>query len=58
MSANDYIKYATQQLVRYMDEPKEARRKRREARKQEKPPLLYHLFGMIPLSLRLLFRKK
>ncbi|WP_084278794.1 YqzE family protein [Anoxybacteroides tepidamans] len=58
MSTNDYVKYVTQQFVRYMDEPKEERKKRREARKQEKPPLLYHLFGMVPFSLKLLFRRK
>jgi hypothetical protein len=57
MAANDYVKFVTQQLVAYMDLPKEERKKRRMQRKQEKPPLAYHWFGMIPLSLRLLFRR-
>ncbi|ANB58811.1 yqzE-like family protein [Anoxybacillus sp. B7M1] len=58
MSANDYVRFVTQQLVRYMDQPKEERKKRREERKQGKEPILYRLFGMIPLSLKLLWRRK
>lgn len=58
MATNDYVKFVTQQFVRYMDQPKEERKKQRKERKQEKPPLLYHWFGMLPLSLKLLFRRK
>ncbi|MCZ0754644.1 YqzE family protein [Anoxybacillus sp. J5B_2022] len=58
MATNDYMKFVTEQFVRYMDQPKEERKKLREKRKQEKPPFLYHWFGMIPFSLKLLFRRK
>ncbi|WP_199425704.1 YqzE family protein [Thermaerobacillus caldiproteolyticus] len=58
MSTNDYVKFVTQQFVTYMDQPKEERKKKRVQRKQEKPELLYRWFGMIPFSLRLLFRRK
>ncbi|MGZ0086322.1 MULTISPECIES: YqzE family protein [unclassified Geobacillus] len=58
MAVNDYVKFVTQQFVAYMDMPKEERRKRRQSRKQERPPLSYHLFGMVPFSLRLLFRRR
>ncbi|MBA2873455.1 YqzE family protein [Thermaerobacillus caldiproteolyticus] len=58
MSTNDYVKFVTQQFVTYMDQPKEERKKKRVQRKQEKPALLYRWFGMIPFSLRLLFRRK
>ena len=57
MAANDYVKFVTQQFVAYMDLPKEERKQKRMQRKQEKPPLLYRWFGMIPVSLRLLFRR-
>ncbi|NNU84472.1 YqzE family protein [Geobacillus sp. BMUD] len=58
MAVNDYVKFVTQQFVAYMDLPKEERRQRRQVRKQEKLPLSYRLFGMVPLSLRLLFRRR
>ncbi|AEH47244.1 YqzE family protein [Parageobacillus thermoglucosidasius] len=57
MSTNDYVKFFTQQLVTYMDLPKEERIKKRMQRKREKPPLSYRWFGLIPISLRLLFRR-
>ncbi|ANB61715.1 yqzE-like family protein [Anoxybacillus amylolyticus] len=55
---NDYMKFMTQQFVRYMDQPKEERKRMREQRKQEKPPLLSHWFGMIPFALQMFFRRK
>jgi hypothetical protein len=58
MSTNDYVKFVTQQFVSYMDQPKEERKQKRKQRKQEKPPFLYHWFGIIPFSLGLLFRRK
>ncbi|MFC0296945.1 YqzE family protein [Geobacillus jurassicus] len=58
MAVNDYVKFVTQQFVAYMDLPKEERMQRRQARKQERLPLSYRLFGMVPLSLRLLFRRR
>ncbi|ARA99151.1 MULTISPECIES: YqzE family protein [Geobacillus] len=58
MAVNDYVKFVTQQFVAYMDMPKEERTRRRSERKQEKPPLSYRLFGLMPLSFRLLFRRR
>ncbi|MBB6284636.1 MULTISPECIES: YqzE family protein [Geobacillus] len=58
MAVNDYVKFVTQQFVAYMDMPKEERTRRRSERKQEQPPLSYRLFGLMPLSLRLLLRRR
>ena len=58
MAVNDYVKFVTQRFVTYMDMPTEERARRRSARKQERPPLSYRLFGIVPLSLRLLFRRR
>ncbi|MED0654108.1 YqzE family protein [Anoxybacillus geothermalis] len=58
MAVNDYVKFVTQQFVAYMDLPKEERRQLRQVRKQEQLPLSYRLFGIVPLSLRLLFRRR
>jgi hypothetical protein len=48
----------TEQFVRYIDQPKEERRKLREQKKQEKTPFLNRWFGMIPLAILLLFKRK
>lgn len=34
MSGNDYVKYVTEQFVKFIDTPKEARKQRREERKK------------------------
>jgi hypothetical protein len=58
LSTNDYVKFMTQQLVTYMEQPKEERRKKREQRKQEKQPFLSRWFGILPFGLLLLFKRK
>ncbi|PLT29177.1 YqzE family protein [Peribacillus deserti] len=57
MSTNDLIKYVTQQLVLFYDQPKEQRKSKRLEKKQAKTSLSYNLFGFIPLSLSMLFKK-
>lgn len=57
MSTNDYIKFLTQQFVRYYDVPKGERRERREQRKEEKPSFSYRWFGILPFAMKMLFRR-
>ncbi|MBM7693281.1 hypothetical protein JOC77_002721 [Peribacillus deserti] len=57
MSTNDLVKYVTQQLIIFYDQPKEQRRSKRIERKQTKSSLSYNWFGFIPLSLSMLFKK-
>jgi hypothetical protein len=57
-SSNDFVKFVTQQIVSYMDQPKEERREVRQRRKEERPPMSSHLFGMIPFAVRLWFKRK
>lgn len=57
-AGNDVIKYLTQKLVRYMDEPKAVRKERRISKKSEREPLLTYLFGVVPMGLGLAFRRK
>ncbi|MBP1932823.1 YqzE family protein [Ammoniphilus resinae] len=52
MSSNDIVKYITQEFVKYIDTPKNERKKRMKRRGST------HWFGMIPLALRMVFRKK
>lgn len=58
MSVNELFKYATQQVVTYLDKPKEERKALKQVKKEEKPLWLSHMFGTIPLALMLLLRRK
>lgn len=39
MKTNDYVKYMTQQFVKYIDTPRDERKERKEVRKKQKRPL-------------------
>ncbi|MFS0861531.1 YqzE family protein [Fredinandcohnia sp. 179-A 10B2 NHS] len=58
MSTNDYVKFVTQQIVSYIDKPKEVRKQTRQQRKEELPPLSNRWFGVLPLAFSLIFKKK
>jgi YqzE-like protein len=58
MKTNDYVKYLTQQFVKYYDQPKDERKKIRLERKVGRPDLVYHWFGVLPFALSMLFKKK
>lgn len=58
MSTNDYVKYMTQQIVSYIDCPKEERKSRKAERKHASEPLLTRWFGMIPFAMMLLLKRK
>ncbi|WP_028399183.1 YqzE family protein [Ectobacillus panaciterrae] len=57
MSTNDYVKFVTQQFVTYMDSPKQDRKQKRQQRRSEREPFLSRWFGVLPLSIALLYRK-
>jgi protein-arginine kinase len=49
MSAvNDYVKYITQTIVKYIDQPKEERKKLKQERKETKEDFAYRWFGILP----------
>lgn len=51
MNSNDYVKFITQTFVQYMEQPKSERKKQRIERKQEKAPVLFRWFGIVPYLL-------
>jgi hypothetical protein len=57
-AGTDVVKYLTQKLVKYLDEPKAIRKERKLTRKKEKEPLLTYLFGVVPMGLGLAFKRK
>lgn len=58
LSTNDYVKFVTQQIVSYIDKPKEERRLTKEQRRFEHSPLVNRWFGLIPFAFMILFKKK
>ncbi|WP_010632183.1 YqzE family protein [Sporolactobacillus vineae] len=48
MKSEDYVKYLTEQLVRYMETPREQRRRSRLESRAARPALRNQLFGQIP----------
>ncbi len=57
MSTNDYVKYVTQQVVTYMDSPKQDRLQKKMQRRNEKEPFLQKWFGVVPVSIKLIYEK-
>lgn len=55
MSANNYVKFLTEELVKYMNQPKEERRKEREQHADSFP--LNRWFGVLPFSFRLFIKR-
>lgn len=58
MKTNDYIKFLTQQFVKYMAMTKEERKLRRDQRKQMRRPFVSNWFGIMPFALMMLFKRK
>ncbi|MGD7009412.1 YqzE family protein [Metabacillus sp. 84] len=58
MSSNDYIKYVTQQVVKYMDTPKEQRQQEKEIKKETRTPFWFKWFGVLPISIMLWVKKR
>ncbi|MCF6137881.1 YqzE family protein [Pseudalkalibacillus berkeleyi] len=58
MSLNDLVKYITQQFVSYVDQPKEDRKRKKKARKEEKSPLSVKWFGLVPMAITMLIKRK
>ncbi|MFE8702496.1 YqzE family protein [Cytobacillus sp. FJAT-54145] len=48
LNTNDYVKYITQTVVKYIDQPKDERKKIRQERKSSKESFLFRWFGIIP----------
>ncbi|KAA6454826.1 MULTISPECIES: YqzE family protein [Bacillus] len=58
MKTNDYVKYMTEQFVKYMDTPKVERKELKEVRKERKVPATQHWFGILPYGVKLWLKRK
>ena len=57
MKTNDYVKFVTQEMMKQLNQPREALIEQKRKRKAEREPRTVKWFGMIPLSVSLWFRK-
>ncbi|NPC93293.1 YqzE family protein [Bacillus sp. WMMC1349] len=59
MKTNDYVKYMTEQLVKYMDTPKQERKQLKEKRKEARPSSgSYRWLGILPMGCMMLFKRR
>lgn len=59
VSTNDYVKYVTQQIVKYMDTPKAERLQHKQKNKQtESLPYSNRWLGILPFAIKLFMKKK
>ena len=58
MSSNDYVKFVTEQFVKFVDASKEERMDKKRKRKSEQDPVLTRMFGILPLALMLIVNNK
>lgn len=50
MKTNDYVKYLTQTVVKYIDQPKDERKKLKQEKKDGKASFWYRWFGILPYA--------
>ncbi|WP_226582981.1 YqzE family protein [Halobacillus litoralis] len=56
MNQNDYVKFLTEEMVKYMQMSKEEKKQRKELKPSKKTSSYW--FGMIPLALKMFKRKR
>ncbi|MGE6629333.1 YqzE family protein [Bacillus sp. NPDC077027] len=57
MKTNAYVKYMTEEVIKYMNTPREERREHKQVKKELKTPFVQRLFGMIPFGFAMLFKR-
>lgn len=58
MSTNDYVKYMTETFIKHLEKPRSERKESRKKRKEGKGTFLLNWFGLIPVSLVMLFKRE
>lgn len=57
MKTNEYVKYVTQQIVTYVDTPSEQKKQNKLEKKDNRLPLMYRMFGLLPVALSVSVKK-
>ncbi|RSK27824.1 YqzE family protein [Bacillus sp. HMF5848] len=57
MSTNDYVKYVTQQVVRYIDQPKAQRKHTKQTKRAQRDPFVTRWFGILPFAFQMIMKR-
>jgi hypothetical protein len=59
IKGNDYVKYMTEQVVSYIELPKDARKQRKLEHKAQRPqpPIGNRWFGALPFAIKSFFKR-
>ncbi|WWL78483.1 YqzE family protein [Bacillus altitudinis] len=58
MKTNDYVKYMTQEIIKYMNTPRDERKEHKQEKMETKPPFSQRLFGVLPFGFSMMLKKK
>ncbi|RDU35131.1 YqzE family protein [Neobacillus piezotolerans] len=58
MKTNDFVHYIAQSFVKYVDQPKDERKRIRTAKKEGRASLWYRWFGILPYIVYLGVKRK
>jgi hypothetical protein len=58
LSGNDYVKFLTKEIVIYLNTTSEEKKKRKSDKREKATSPIIHWFGMIPMSVKILFQHK
>lgn len=58
MTGNNYLKFMTEEIVRYFNNPKDVRKRKREEERMEQSVYLNRWFGVLPFSFRVFIKNK
>ncbi|MFC5713348.1 YqzE family protein [Thalassorhabdus alkalitolerans] len=58
MQPNPFIQYLIERFVEAIEEPEDTRKQRKIKRKEERPPLLFRWFGLLPTAIKVTFQKQ
>ncbi len=58
MSSDDYFKYVTESMLKYILSSKEERKAMKQTKKEQKEPFAFRWFGIIPLLVFHQLKKK
>lgn len=58
MSSDDYFKYITESMLKYVLSSKEERKVNKQIKKERKEPFTFRWFGIIPFLISYQMRKK
>ncbi|SEM27919.1 YqzE-like protein [Mesobacillus persicus] len=58
MKTNDYVKYITETVVKYADQPREERVRNKVEKKSGRSPMVYRWFGILPYAFMLLIKRR